>query len=491
MSDLIIATTGGAVRGEVTTHTGREVRRFLAVPYAAPPRGADRFSPPRPHEPWTGVRDALAPGPTAPQPRRDAFGALDMSPYFGPGWVRGDDHLTVNVWAPREAGGGSRDVRGAGLSPVMVFVHGGGFVAGSNGAALYDGAAFARDGVVLVTLNYRLGIAGFLDLPGAPGNRGLLDVAAALRWVRNNIAAFGGDPGNVTLFGQSAGATITGAVLAAPAAAGLVRRAIVQSGSGLGAFSPEQAARVTRTAAAVLGVAPTAAAFAEIPDERLVEVVPELGGLDLGTAERSDPLMGLSPFSLVLERQPAESRLADVDLLVGTNGEEGNLYLAPQGSLTASTAQDVRSAAAAHGDADALVAAYRARHPGAGYGEVRSAILGDALFGAGSRRLAEAHGRAHVYEFVWRSPAVDGRLGAAHTVELPFVFDRLDLPALRGRRGLLGPAEPPASLAEEMHTAWVAFARTGDPGWPPVTRGQRVHRFGGEGNGGRGGEGDG
>ncbi|MFB6712049.1 MULTISPECIES: carboxylesterase/lipase family protein [unclassified Streptomyces] len=472
MSDLIVTTTAGPVRGGITGLTGSEVRRFLAVPYAAPPQGAGRFAPPRPHERWTGVRDALTPGPSAPQPRRDAFGALDMSPYFGPGWDRGDDHLTVNVWAPREAD----------HSPVMVFVHGGGFVAGSTSAALYDGAAFARDGVVLVTLNYRLGIAGFLDLPDVPANRGLLDVIAALRWVRSNIAAFGGDPGNVTLFGQSAGATIAGAVLATPAAAGLVKRAIVQSGSGLGAFSPEQAARVTRTAVSALGVAPTAAAFADVPDERLVEVVSELGGLDLRTADRSDPLMGLSPFGLVLERQPAESPLADVDLLVGTNAEEGNLYLAPQGGLATSTAEDVRSTAAAHGDAGPLVAAHRDRHPAAGYGEVRSAILGDALFGAGSRRLAEAHGRAHVYEFAWRSLAIDGRLGAAHTVELPFVFDRLGLPALRGQRGLLGPAEPPAALAEEMHATWVAFARTGDPGWPPFSRERRIRRFDGGGS---------
>ncbi|MFH8614959.1 carboxylesterase/lipase family protein [Streptomyces sp. NPDC017979] len=478
---MVVTTTEGRVRGVLTEHAGGEVARFLAVPYAAPPQGAGRFAPPRPHARWTGVRDALTPGPSAPQPRRDAFGALDMSPYFGPGWDRGDDHLTVNVWAPR----------GADRRPVMVFVHGGGFVAGSTGAALYDGAAFARSGVVLVTLNYRLGVAGFLDLPDAPPNRGLLDVVAALRWVRRNVAAFGGDPRNVTLFGQSAGATIVGAVLATPAAAGLVRRAIVQSGSGLGAYSPEQAARVTRRAAAVLGVAPTAAAFADVPDEEFVEVVPELGGIDLRTAERRDPLMGLSPFSLVLARQPAESPLADVDLLIGTNAEEGNLYLAPQGELKTSTAQDVRAAAEAHGAADPLVAAHRARHPGAGHGELRSAILGDGLFGAGSRRLADAHGRAHVYEFGWRSPAVDGLLGAAHTVELPFVFDRLDLPALRGPQGLLGPrgplgppnlpaessAEPPAALAAEMHAAWVAFARTGDPGWRPFSGGGGVRRF--------------
>ncbi|MCZ9344888.1 carboxylesterase family protein, partial [Streptomyces sp. TRM76130] len=207
----------------------------LGVPYAAPPRGADRFGPPRPHEPWDGVRDATAPGPNAPQSER-GLGAIDMTPYFGTGWSRGEDYLTVNVRTPSAASGGL---------PVMVFVHGGGFVAGSTRSALYDGSAFARDGVVLVTLNYRLGIAGFLDLPGAPANRGLLDVVGALRWVRENIAGFGGDPDNVTLFGQSAGATLVGGVLATPEAAGLFRRAIVQSGNGRGAFTTEQAARVT------------------------------------------------------------------------------------------------------------------------------------------------------------------------------------------------------------------------------------------------------
>ncbi|QFG25530.1 carboxylesterase/lipase family protein [Actinomadura sp. WMMB 499] len=464
MSDPIVTTAAGDVRG-----TEGDVRRFLGVPYAAPPRGAGRFAPPRPPEPWTGVRDARTFGPTAPQPRRDAFGALDMSPYFGPGWVRGDDHLTVNVWAPR----------GAARRPVMVFVHGGGFVAGSPRAALYDGAAFARDGAVLVTVGYRLGVAGFLDLPGAPRNRGLLDVLAALRWVRREIGAFGGDPGNVTLFGQSAGATIVAGMLATREADGLFRRAIVQSGSGLGAFAPEQAARVTGAAAAALGVAGTAEGFAGVPDERLVDVVPELGGLDLRTGELFDPLAGLSPFGLVLDRQPARSRLADVDLLVGTNAEEGNLYLAPQGNLTSSTARDVReTASAVHADPDALVAAYRSRRPDAGEGEVRSAILGDALFGTGSRALAEAHGNAHVYEFVWRSGAVGGLLGAAHAVEVPFVFGRFDLPELGGPRGLLGPAEPPAPLAGEMRAAWVSFARSGDPGWPPYGRDGTVRRFG-------------
>lgn len=464
MPDVTVTTTGGAVRGS----TSGAVRRFLDIPYAAPPRGAGRFAAPEPHRGWPGVRDATLPGPTAPQPRRDGFAALDMSPFFGPGWVRGEDYLTVNVWSPQHAE----------RRPVMVFVHGGGFVAGSNRSPLHDGAAFARDGVVLVTLNYRLGIPGFLDVPGAPRNRGLLDVIAALRWVQDNADAFGGDPGNVTLVGQSAGATLVAALLATDDTTGLFHRAIVQSGSGTGAFSPNQAAVVTRAAASGLGVEPTVAGFSAVPDERLVEVMPGLTGLDLRTGGEFDPLVGLTPFDVVLERQPAESDLAEVDLLVGSNAEEGNLYLAPQGELATSTAEDVRELAArVHRDPDVLVAAYRAQHPGAGPGRLRAAILGDALFAAGGRTLAEAHGNAHVYEFAWRSTAVGDQLGAAHSVELPFVFDLLDLPMLRGPQALLGAGEPPSGLAAEMHGAWVSFATTGDPGWPRFGAQRRIRRF--------------
>ncbi len=332
----------------------------------------------------------------------------------------------------------------------MVFVHGGGFVTGSTRAALYDGSAFARDGVVLVTVNYRLGIPGFLALEGAPDNRGLLDVVAALRWVRDSIAAFGGDPGNVTVFGQSAGATLTGALLATPEAKGLFRRAIVQSGSGTGAFAPEQAQRVTAAAAAALDAEPTAAAFAEISDERFLEILPALAGLDLQTATAADPLVGLSPFSLVLPVQPADSLVADVDLLLGTNTEEGRLYLVPQGKPDAAADQ-----------------------------------LGELLFGAGTVRMAQAHaeistGRTYVYSFGYRSTALDGRLGAAHTVELPFVFDLADEPWLHGDAGLLGPDAAPAGLAAEVHGAWVAFARTGNPGWAAYDPGRaEAHRLGG------------
>jgi para-nitrobenzyl esterase len=467
----VVTTAQGAVRG-LRQEDGTAA--FLNIPYAAPPLGADRFAPPEPHEPWDGVRDATVPGPNAPQSERK-LGSIDMAPYFGTGWSRGEDYLTVNVWTPAVA---QSDL------PVMVFVHGGGFVAGSTRSAMYDGSAFARDGVVLVTLNYRLGIAGFLDLPGAPANRGLLDVVAALRWVRENIAAFGGDPDNVTLFGQSAGATIVGGVLATAEATGLFRRAIVQSGSGLGAFSTEQAARVTAAAAEALSIEPHVDAFADVSDERLVEAASQLAGIDLRTETHGDPLIGLSPFSLVLDTQPAASvaagLAADVDLLVGTNTEEGNLYLVPVGKYATSTAADVDEAAArSHPDPARLVETYRKSRPEASYAQLRSAIMADALFGAGSRALAGAHAAhpesaTYAYEFAWRSQALDGELGATHAVELPFVFDLADRPELIGPGALLGPDKPPAGLAERMHETWIRFAATGDPGWDPYDTERRA-----------------
>jgi para-nitrobenzyl esterase len=462
-SVAVVETRAGAVRG-VRDEYGE---RYRAIPYAAAPVGRGRFAPPVPHPGWAGVRDATYPSPTAPQPAR-GFAGLDMTHYLGPGWVRGEEYLTVDVRTPA-----SDDA----ARPVMVYVHGGGFVSGTGQAALYDGRAFARDGVVLVTLNYRIGIPGFLDLDGAPANRGLLDVLAALRWVRDTIPAFGGDPDAVTVFGQSAGATLTGALLATPDAKGLFRRAIVQSGSGTGAFTTEQARRVTTAAATTLGVEPTAEAFATVPDERFLEILPALAGLDLHTADATDPLVGLSPFSLVLPVQPADALAdgpaADVDLLIGTNTEEGHLYLVPQGRLGPSTDADLHALAAqVHNEPDALVAVHRAARPDATPGELRSAVLGEALFGAGTTRMADAHarisgGRTHVYSFTHRSTALDGRLGATHTVELPFVFDLADEPWLHGDTGLLGPAPAPAGLADRMHAAWVAFAATGAPGWAP------------------------
>lgn len=463
-SGLDVTTTAGTVRGR---RYADGTAAFLGVPYADAPVGANRFAPPRPHEPWSGVRDATRQGPTAPQPRRDSFGTLDMSPYFGPGWIRGADYLTVNIWAPEPQHG---------PAPVMVFVHGGGFVAGSANCALYDGRSFARDGVVLVTVNYRLGIPGFLHLDDAPDNRGMLDVLAALRWVQDNITAIGGDPADVTLFGQSAGAILVTGILADPAAQGLVHRAIIQSGTGTGAFTPDQARRVTATVGRQLGHPPTAMAMADIPDEELVAVVAKLGSVDLRTEDTFHPLGGITPFSLVLDQQPADTIAAGtgthVDLLIGSNTEEGNLYLAPQGQLTDTREEDLLHAAAqSHPRPAELLRHYRNQRPNASNPELHSAIVSDALFGDGTRRTAAAHagsrqGKTYLYEFGWQSNALEGRLGAAHTVELPFVFDNVRLPSLHGPRALLGTAPPPPDLAQRMHRTWIRFATTGDPGWP-------------------------
>jgi len=456
----VVDTSSGPVRGRRTA----DGMVFLGVPYAAAPAGPDRFTAPHAHQPWTGVRDATAPGPTAPQPTRDTFGTLDMSPFFGPGWQHGHDYLTVNIWAPP---------RRQHPAPVLVHVHGGAFISGSVNAALYDGAAFARDGVMLVTVNYRLGIPGFLHLPDAPDNRGLLDVLAALHWVRDNAERFGGDPASITLAGQSAGATLVGGILASPGSDRLIRRAIMQSGNGNGAFTGEQAALVTAAVGARLGSAPSAAGLADLPDQRLVDLVADLGQLDLRTATHHDPLGGLTPFSLVLDRQPAatlpdESR---IDLLIGHNRDEGNLYLAPLGQMTGTTDDDVRATAARfHPRPAELVDAYRRSRPTATPGELRAAILGAGLFKDGTRAMAEAHtataGAATFrYEFTWRSHAADGHLGSSHVMELPFVFDIADRPFLHGPNALLGSTRPPSGLASRMHAAWVRFVTTGNPGW--------------------------
>src|SRR4051794_26607343 len=240
-------TSAGRIRG--VEKDG--VARFLGVPYAAPPVGPLRFAAPAPPPAWDGVRDCTAPGPNAPQPQR-TFGALDLSPVIGQGWRPGDGYLTVDVWTPDP--GGSR-------LPVMVFVHGGAFVAGEPGAPVYDGTALAHAGVVLVSVTYRLGIEGFLPLAGGATNIGLRDQLAALAWVQENAAAFGGDPAAVTVFGESAGAMSVGCLLGSPLAAGLFRRAIVQSGGAEMVHSEGPLRGFAARVAAELGVEPVADAF--------------------------------------------------------------------------------------------------------------------------------------------------------------------------------------------------------------------------------------
>ncbi|WP_030809365.1 carboxylesterase/lipase family protein [Streptomyces sp. NRRL F-2799] len=453
----VCVTTGqGAVRGRVAPDG---VVSFHGIPYAAPPFGGRRFREPGPPEPWTGVRDATAYGPTAPHaPYAPPFDALIPEDV-----VPGEDCLNLNIWTPDPE-------TGAGL-PVMVWLHGGAFSNGSGSASGYDGSPFARDGVVCVTLNYRLGADGFLRLRGVPDNRGLLDQVAALRWIHANIASFGGDPDRVTLFGESAGAMSIGALLATGAARGLFLRAILQSGACHHFLRPASADLIAARLAQKLGIEPTPEAFAAVP---LADLLPAQAELRAEVSARPDPalwgeaVLNLMPFEPVAPDLPLPGPDCGVDLLIGSNREEYRLFLVPTDRLESFPAAALDAMTAAYGlvPAEALPVyrASRASAPTATRtaGELLDAVATDWFYRIPAIRLAESVPGSHVYEFAWRSPQFAGRLGACHALELPFVFDRLDDPSYAP---LLG-SNPPRTLADTMHAAWVAFAATGDPGWP-------------------------
>ena len=460
---LEVTTTSGVVRGRA----GGPAVAFLGIPYAAPPFGDLRFAAPVPAPSWDGVRDCTAYGPTAPKPPYPAPVDLLLPEPVVPG----EDVLNLNVWTP--------DPSASGL-PVLVWVHGGAFVNGSGAVPQYDGTAFARDGVVLVTFNYRLGVDGFLHFDdGGPANRGLLDQVAALEWVRDNIAAFGGDPGRVTIAGESAGAMSVASLLTMPRAAGLFSRAVAQSGAGHHALSSGTARRVAGYLAEQLGVPLTREALAAVP---VPDLVAAQRGLSVQAAAVPDPArwgeitlnaMVYEPVvdGDVLPAVPitavAAGAGADVDLLVGTNTDEHALFLVPNGFVDLVSEDLLRMALAGYGvPVEDLVAAYRADAPSATPGELLVKAATDWFFRVPAVRLAEARvagpARTYVYEFAWPSPQFGGRLGACHALELAFVFDTL---ASEGVEPMAGP-DAPQELADVVHAAWVAFVTTGDPGWP-------------------------
>lgn len=459
--DVIVSTVYGKLRGSISDG----IARFLGVPYAAPPFGPHRFAAPQPVPPWDGVRDALEYGPTVPKaPYRPPLQAL-----LPEVTIRGDDCLNLNVWAPADAS----DL------PVMVWIHGGAFRNGSGSVPIYDGAAFARDGVVCVTINYRLGVEGWAELPGAPRNRGLLDQIAALEWVRDNIAAFGGDPSKVTVFGESAGGMSVTTLLSLEL--GLFHRAIMQSGAGHIAQAPSDAMKVTAELARRLGVAPTAEAFAEFSADEIIavqaEVSAEVAALpDPGRWGRSTVEGGMA-FMPVLDRTLFTRRPIDaikdgagrdVDVLIGSTTEEFRLYLAPGGLISLLTVDLATGILAALGIDPSRAEEYQKNRAGAKPGDVLAATVTDWFFRIPAYRVAEARARASntwVYEFAWKSQAtgLPDELGACHGLELAFVFDTL------GRRegSSLGGPTAPQPLADAMHRAWVDFAVHGAPGWVP------------------------
>jgi para-nitrobenzyl esterase len=454
-----VTTRYGKIRGQVRDG----VASFLGIPYAASPTGALRFLPPAPPLAWDGVREADRLGPTPPKPQYAApFDELLPEPV-----IAGDDWLTVNVWTP--------DLGRTGL-PVMVWIHGGAFSNGNSAIPAYDGHAFARDGVVLVSLNYRLGIDGFALLPDVPANRGLLDQIAALGWVRDNIAAFGGDPDNVTVFGESAGAMSVTTLMSLPRARGLFARAITQSGAAQAAADPADAALVAKELGLALGREATAANLARVGLPELVQAQvavrdalvtqpdpARFGATIVASSMAFIPvvdgdLIPVHPLAAI-----AAGAGSGVTLLTGTTTDEYRLFLVPTGISGYITEEALAGLLPALGIGSAVADLYRANRPDASPGDLFAAMLTDRFFRLPALAVAGARAGGpaptYVYEFAWPSP-VDG-LGACHSLEIPFVFDNL---SAEGTGPALGP-NPPAALAERVHRAWLAFARGGDPGW--------------------------
>ncbi|HEY1485058.1 MAG TPA: carboxylesterase family protein [Micromonosporaceae bacterium] len=452
-----IRTAAGVVRGR------REgaVAVFRGIHYARPPFGPHRFGAPVPPEPWDGVRDALEFGLPAPQSARS--GPAGEWVVVGSGDGTGDC-LTLNVWSP--------DIGAAGL-PVMAWIHGGAYRTGSSDNPHYDCATLAAAGAVVVSMNYRVGAEGFAHIAGAPDNRGILDQAAALQWVKDNAAAFGGDVDNVTVFGQSAGAGCIAALLGMPTAAGLFRRAIAQSVPGT-YFSTRLAGVVSTAIAAELGTQATIADLAGVSPHALVTAADAVTQKMPAYAESWGPMaLTPTPFSPVVDgdvlpeapwQALAGGAARHVDLLVGHTRDEYRLLATRSGeTVTAAqlTATLDRLAPAPDGGA-----AYLAAYPDASPGHIDEVVNADWLFRMPSLHLAEAQhagrGNAWTYELRWSSNPDDG---ASHSLDVLLVL------------GTLG-ADRGIDVAGHMRADWLTFATTGKPGWAaydPATRTTRVY----------------
>ena len=469
---------GGAIRGRVDG----SVMRFFGIPYAAPP---ERFELPRPPLSWEGVRDMDDPGPAAPH-RIKPFPMVDPAPLVGPGSDGSDgDYLRLNVWAPKDAA----------AAPVMVFIHGGGFVGGCKDASVHDGSAFAASGIVCVAINYRMGIDGFLPVPGAPTNLGLRDMIFALEWVQRNIAAFGGDPATVTVFGESAGAMAIADLVTSPLAKGLFARAIIQSGHGAMVREIEVAQRLVKKLAKILRVSPDADGFRTVSHAAGMDAIEKVGkpwAVDLRGEDGREPVYGISRFipvygDDVLPEKPVDALRKgagrEVEVVIGTNAEEMNLYFVPTGVRKKIGGLLARwLLGRSHPQAKAVLKAYGYKQKGVRPGEALTDAMNDLVFRWPARQYAAAHqGKTWMYEFDWRSPACDGELGACHGIEMPFVFKTL--PSVTGPRGLAG-MDPPQALADRVHDLWAGFAKGRAMPWPEfgayrmvyqVTRGEALH----------------
>lgn len=472
----VVETSSGKLRGTII----EGVAAFKAIPYAAPPIGALRFLPPRELEPWPGVRDATAYVGRAPQaglragtrPELETFsGAPDTSP-------DSEDCLTLHVWSPSVTDGAKR--------PVMVWLHGGAFSYGSANSDRIRGSRLVKRGdVVVVTVNHRLNIFGHLDLSGAggadyawSGNAGVLDLVTALKWVQTNIVRFGGDPGNVTIFGESGGGGKVSTLLAMPVAAGLFHRAIIQSGAAVRLRTKDRSLKLTDLVLKELGIGSSA-----IEQLRTVPVTRLLAAIK--PAERA---LGPSPHRLfdrypfgpvvdgdVMPRQPfdpdAPKIMRDIPLIIGDMKDETALFLAPDDLVwhrTLTEAQLVdRVYAIAGADTDRVVETYRRLYPETSPADRLIATTTDCNFRIRSlvlaqRRAATATAPVWMYSFNWETSVHGGKMKAPHAMDVPFTFDTIDL------TNSTDGSDTAKRLAETMSGVWAAFARNGRPDHPSI-----------------------
>ena len=481
----IVETTLGSLQGQ--TVSGIHV--FKGIPYAAAPTGTNRFRPPQPPQPWNGVRPALTFGDRALQDDNAFALPEELMKVFAmtEPLTMSENCLVLNVWTPALGDGKKR--------PVMFWCHGGAFISGSGSAPWYDGTNLCLKGdVVVVTVNHRLGALGFLHLEDIAGKEfeasgivGMLDIVAALQWVRDNIAAFGGDPGNVTIFGESGGGAKVSVLMAMPGAHGLFHKAIIQSGPAVQMASRDDASETARQLMKELDIEPSRAReLRNIPAERIANaqaaVLKRVSMMSFANRRR----VGFNPVvdGKNLPGGPFEPEApaisARIPLMIGTNKDEMTLFfgLAPWIDNLNEASLRERVAMFVGEREEAVLEGYRRARPNDSPRDLLLAMTTDHAMRMPSlvmadRKVAQTSAPVFVYLFTWETEVLGGRLKSPHALEIPFVFGTLDASGLTGR----SPTRP--ALSEKMINTWLAFAKTGDPNnaklpqWPQYSTNRR------------------